>query len=132
MFFRKTIGQTMKETIRLATPRAPAGLSASALRFWREIAEGWELDAAGFALLECAVKALETAKKANEILRNEGLIQIGPRGGTKAHPAAAIAARASRDFARFVKDLDLADDHGKTMTPAALWNKNAQLKRRYQ
>lgn len=82
--------------------RSPPGLSQAVRRWWRSIAEGWELDEAALAILDTAAEAFETETRAIADLRRRGQIMNG-----KANPSVGIAKDAALVKLKAIRQLNL-------------------------
>lgn len=89
-------------------PKVPRYLKESRA-FFKRITAGWELDAAGLAILEMACLQMDRAADARRILAKEGSFVNG-RYGAKLHPALTAERRATASAAALLRQLDLDDD----------------------
>lgn len=95
----------------LASGRAPRGLSAGALRFWREVAG--ELVAAGLltvADMPAAVMMAEhfsVARQAATKLAADGLVEIDEHGAARKHPLLQVMRDASAAFRQYAVEFGM-------------------------
>jgi phage terminase small subunit len=69
-----------------AIPLPPSDLSAESKHRWREIHQGWLLDASARVLLTTALRADDRASQARGLVAKDGMvIKVGK--STRAHPA---------------------------------------------
>jgi len=92
-------------------PEAPAHLKESA-ELWEQIAQGWELDPAGLAILELACIQLDRAADARRVVDEQGQFTPG-RYGIKQNPAVIVEQRATAAAAALLKQLQLEGDQDK-------------------
>jgi len=92
--------------VSLELPSAPTHLSEQMQRWWREVVEGFELDAHHLKILEAAADSWDRMVQARETLQREGLT-VTTKHGTKKHPAADIERDNKALFARLIRELDL-------------------------
>jgi P27 family predicted phage terminase small subunit len=88
-------------------PRPPAGLSTEAKGWWRRIVGEWELDDAGFLLLESALECFDRMRQAQELLAKDGLVIQDRFGQSKSHPAATIERDSKAGMLRALRALNL-------------------------
>jgi P27 family predicted phage terminase small subunit len=88
---------------------APGHLSAESAALWSQLAADYGMagDAAGLAILTSAMEARDRMGQARKTLDKEGLTVPGDRGGTKAHPVAAIERDNRQAFLAAMKALRL-------------------------
>jgi phage terminase small subunit len=85
----------------------PRALSQEAKGLWVSIHAGWQLDEAATFLLEQGLECLDTMRKAQEILKKDGLISLDKYGKATAHPCVAIERDAKASLLRFIRALNL-------------------------
>jgi phage terminase small subunit len=87
-------------------PPAPRHLNATGARFWAEVCVDYELtEHDDLELLRLAAEALDRARQASRILRDEGL-QIRDRFGVPhAHPMLSVEARSRSAAVAIVKQI---------------------------
>jgi len=100
---QKSVGDDANTT----TPEAPAGLSWRSCRLWAHYAG--EQEAGRLALLEEALRALDRAEQAREIVERDGLVLSGGKM-PHAHPAVRVEHQARAEFVRIWSHLGLG--HG--------------------
>lgn len=88
-------------------PKAPAHLSASSRRWYREVAEDYDLQSHHLRLLQAAAEAWDRLQEARAALKRDGTYITDRYGSPKAHPAVAVERDARISFARLVRELDL-------------------------
>lgn len=94
-------------------PRAPAHLSNSSQRLWRETVRSFDFAGTELALLESALRSLDRAEEARALVEEEGLTTVTESSGTvHAHPAVRIEAEARREFRIAWRTLGLVDSEG--------------------
>ena len=92
----------------MATPRAPAGLSAEALKLFRETREQYSIDdAPSLVLLGNACRALDRLRLAEAIVKKEGSVYSDRFGQPKAHPAAARVDAENLTLQRSLRELGI-------------------------
>jgi P27 family predicted phage terminase small subunit len=91
------------------TPKPPSHLSQEARRLWRKVVDEWEIDEAGFPILEASLTAWDEMKRAQLILERDGLTSTGRNGEIVTHPVHKILRAARDQFLRGWKQLDLAE-----------------------
>lgn len=75
----------------MINPEPPEHLGDAGRALWTSIQRSYGIgDAGGLAYLVIAAEALDRARQAQAILRAEGLVITGARGGLIAHPAVAV------------------------------------------
>jgi phage terminase small subunit len=95
---------------RKAAPKPPSDLSAVARRWWRSIAEAWQLEAHHYALLDDAARMLDRAREAREAVARDGAYYLDRFGQPHAHPGVRVEAESNRRFQSLVRELALDDD----------------------
>src|ERR1700693_2466849 len=65
---------------------APSGLSASMARLWRETISTWRLDPPGLAILENMCRSIDRLRKAEGVVRKDGVSCVDRVGQLRAHP----------------------------------------------
>jgi P27 family predicted phage terminase small subunit len=85
----------------------PKHLSAAMRSWWQSVTKSFALEPHHLLLLERACCAWDRAEQAREILARDGLIVAGREGGSRPHPAVAIARDAEVNFCRVLRELDL-------------------------
>jgi phage terminase small subunit len=86
--------------------RAPQHLSEEMRRWWRAVADGWQLDGHHELLLTKAAEAWDRAEMARLQIERDGMTVEG-RFGPKLHPLLAVERDAKVMFSRLVRQLDL-------------------------
>ena len=89
------------------SPKAPKNLSDEAKRWWKKIVSGWELDDAGFLVLENALESFDRMRQAQEMLAKEGLVTQDRFGQQKVHPAVLVERDAKAGLLRALRALNL-------------------------
>jgi len=87
--------------------RAPAGLSVSAKRLWKEAVDGFIMSPAELRVLENLCTAQDRVDQARAIIEREGLVVLDRYGVPKANPACDLEAKNKVLVARFVAQLGL-------------------------
>jgi phage terminase small subunit len=86
-------------------------LSEEARRLYEETVEDYDIShEAGLSLILRAAEALDRMRKAQAILKRQGLITNDARGGTRPHPAIAIETEAHRQYLGALRMLSLRLD----------------------
>jgi P27 family predicted phage terminase small subunit len=88
-------------------PKPPKNLSAEAKRWWKKIVAGWELDDAGFLVLENALESFDRMRQAQEMLAKEGVVTKDRFGQQKVHPAVLVERDAKAGLLRALRALNL-------------------------
>ena len=88
-------------------PKPPKNLSAEAKRWWKKIVSGWELDDAGFLVLENALESFDRMRQAQEMLAKVGLVTTDRFGQQKVHPAVLVERDAKAGLLRALRALNL-------------------------
>ena len=88
-------------------PPPPADYTAEAKRLWRDVLEGWDLDAPGLAIFDSGLRARMRMREAQALLTKDGLVVEDRFGQQKPHPAAVIERDAGMSFLRARKALNL-------------------------
>jgi P27 family predicted phage terminase small subunit len=88
-------------------PKPPSSLSSEAKRWWRKIVAGWELDDAGFLVLESALECFDRMRQAQAMLEKEGLIAKDRFGQDKVHPAVLVERDAKAGLLRALRAMNL-------------------------
>lgn len=100
-------------------PDPPETLSDAAKTYWRELVDEYAItDRPGLLLLESALMNWDTAQRADEALRRDGLTVEGREGGMRPHPCVAISRDAHGAFLRAVKALNFDLKPAKPGRPA--------------
>lgn len=94
----------------MAGRRAPAGMGATGLKFWRDITGKFELSSSEFALLESACRELALIDRLEAKLKGAQLVVTGSMGQQVAHPLLAEVRQHRAAFAALVKALKLPDE----------------------
>lgn len=90
------------------SPRAPAHLRPATKRWWKAVADRYELQEHHFKLLEMAATSWDRSEQARATLKEEGLT-IDGRFGKKVHPAVNIERDNKLLFARMIRELNLSE-----------------------
>jgi P27 family predicted phage terminase small subunit len=77
--------------------------------WWRSVAAEYQLQDAGYLLLQYAAESWDLAQMCRKTLRKEGLLVQDPKQGTKAHPLVAVRRDATATFQRCLKQLGLEE-----------------------
>lgn len=88
-------------------PKPPRGLSKEAREWWKKINDGWQLDDAALLLLGSALECFDRMRKAQGILRREGIVIRDRFGQKKQHPATLVERDAKMALVRNLKALNL-------------------------
>jgi phage terminase small subunit len=88
-------------------PRAPAGYTPEAGKLWRQVLEGWGLDAPAMIILDSACRALMRVRQAQELITKDGLISKDRFGQAKPHPAVLIERDGKQTLLRNLRALNL-------------------------
>lgn len=88
-------------------PRAPVGYTSEAAKLWRQVREGWDLDAPAVAILDSACRALMRVREAQELITKDGLISKDRFGQSKPHPAVLIERDSKQTLLRNLRALNL-------------------------
>jgi P27 family predicted phage terminase small subunit len=88
-------------------PKPPKNLSDEAKRWWKKLVSGWELDDAGFLVLENALESFDRMRQAQEMLAKEGLVTTDRFGQQKVHPAVLVERDAKAGLLRALRALNL-------------------------
>jgi phage terminase small subunit len=89
-------------------PRPPKYLRPETRRWWRSVAEDYELEEHHLKLLTLAAGAWDRAEQSREILAEQGLTFTDSKlNRLTAHPAVAIERDSRLAFARLLRELDL-------------------------
>jgi phage terminase small subunit len=95
-------------------PKAPIHLSLASKRLWRAIVDRYDLRPEHLAQLRLALEAVDRCDQARAVLKKDGLMIAGARGGKQRHPAVdvEIASRtaALRAFRQLGLDQYVADE----------------------
>ena len=88
-------------------PSPPADLSERSKQLWHEL-KGEVRSPGQFKLFEVALRALERADEAREIIKRDGMIVTTARSGAKhQHPALAILKEAEAEAVKIFRSLNL-------------------------
>lgn len=90
--------------------KAPKHLSAASARWFREVADDYEIEGDQVRVLQIACESFDLAQEAREALAAEGIIIEGPTGARKANPAVPILNAAADRFLKAVAMLGLRSD----------------------
>jgi P27 family predicted phage terminase small subunit len=105
---------TMKNSNRKPTP--PAGLSDEAKQWWQKIVADYEVDdQAGFLLLQSALEAFDDMRKAQALVRVEGITLKDRWGQQKQHPATLVLRDSRNLMLRCLKALNLDIQPGESL-----------------
>lgn len=89
--------------------RPPAGLSPRSAALWRATHSDFDLSAAEIELLTEALRALDRADQARQVVDRDGPVVPDRYGSPKAHPAVDIEARARAFYAAAVRQLGVRE-----------------------
>lgn len=89
----------------MTIPAAPRPLTDRSRKLWRAVLGQYELSDAELAVLEQALRSLDRADQAAEVLTKEGLMTVDRYGATRSHPAVDIELRHRTTFARLIGQL---------------------------
>jgi P27 family predicted phage terminase small subunit len=92
----------------VSVPRAPKGLTGEARSWWRKICSGWQLDDAGFLILQSGLECLMRVREAQAILLKEGIVVTDRFGQLKAHPATVVERDCKAGLLKALRALNLA------------------------
>ena len=87
---------------------APAHLRPATKRWWKAVADRYELEAHHFKLLEMAATSWDRAEEARVAIKKNGLTCEG-RFGPKLRPEVAVEEKNKALFARLVRELNLSE-----------------------
>ena len=73
------------------------------------VAAEYDLQEAGYLLLQQAAEAWDLAQLARKVLKKDGLLVLDPKHGAKAHPLVAVRRDATATFQRCLKQLGLQE-----------------------
>jgi len=89
-------------------PKPPPTLSAPARKFWRSIADEYDIrDSAGLAILNVAAGAFDRAAQAAKVIAREGLLVADRYGVQKPHPCTVIERDARGQMLAALRQLNL-------------------------
>ena len=91
---------------------APADLSARSRRLWDDVAGRFEFTVEETELLVEALRALDEADAAREVIAAEGFTTVDRSGGVKVHPLADVVHRRRTFYATTMRQLGLAKPAG--------------------
>ena len=98
----------MKTKTRKRADDSPAGLSAEARRFWRDLLAEHQIDdTAGRKLLERACEALDRMRDAQVHIKKHGAVVPDKKGSIKANPAITIEKEGHRQLMESLRMLNL-------------------------
>jgi phage terminase small subunit len=110
---RKSAGELMAPPLHLVEsplpaelPEPPPHLSEAMQTWWRQIVEGYELDAHHLRTLEAACDSWDRMVQARRTIAEQGLT-VTTKHGTKKHPACDVERDNKALFARLIRELDL-------------------------
>jgi len=92
---------------KIPPPRPPAGLSAEGRRWWKRIAEAWQLDAAAYLILAGAMECFDRMRQAQGMIATDGITISDRFGQIKQHPATMVERDAKSGLLRALKALNL-------------------------
>jgi P27 family predicted phage terminase small subunit len=92
----------------VSIPKAPRGLSAEARSWWRKICSGWQLDDAGYLILQGGLECFMRMREAQVMLLKEGIVVTDRFGQLKAHPATIVERDSKAGLLRALRALNLA------------------------
>lgn len=93
---------------RTATPKPPKGLSSEAQGWWTKICSGWELDDAGFLVLQNAMEAFDRMRQAQVLISKDGIVATDRFGQAKVHPAVLVERDSKAALLRALRAMNLA------------------------
>src|SRR5436309_5455362 len=88
-------------------PKAPKALSPEAKTWWKKIVSGWELDDAGFLILQSALECFDRMRQAQGILAKEGITSTDRFGQAEVHPAVLVERDAKAGLLRALRAMNL-------------------------
>jgi P27 family predicted phage terminase small subunit len=91
----------------VTTVRAPSHLSTATKKWWRQVADEYELAPHHVRLLTLACEAWDRSRQARELLERDGVTYQDRFGAPRKHPAVSVEENARIAFARLVRELDL-------------------------
>lgn len=109
-------------------PASPADLRDAGRALWEAVTGRFELDPHELITLAAAGRSADLAALADDLLDAEGLVVETERGGTKPHPAEAIARQNRQQMGRLMAALrlpvvtgDPASDHDDSEGVVVSW-----------
>lgn len=91
----------------MTAARAPQHLRETTRRWYRHVAEHYELEPHHHRLLQLAAEAWDRAEQAREALAEHGLVFTDRFGCPRSRPEIAVERDCRIAFARLVRELDL-------------------------
>jgi len=88
-------------------PKPPKGLSPEAKSWWKKIVSGWELDEAGFLVLETALECFDRMRQAQKIVAKDGITATDRFGQVKVSPAVLVERDAKAGLLRALRAMNL-------------------------
>jgi phage terminase small subunit len=87
--------------------KAPSHLSRTARKWWKHVAETYELEQHHLHLLSQAAGCLDRAEEARLAIVKDGAYFLNRHGERKPHPALQVERDSRALFARLLRELDL-------------------------
>ena len=87
--------------------KAPRHLRPATRRWFKSVADRFEMDEHNFRILQLAGESWDRASQAREALEENGLVYVDRYGGPKARPEIAIERDSQLRFARLLKELGI-------------------------
>lgn len=97
----------------MAAPKAPSKLGAKALRYWKSIANVYELDAHEWRLLEDICREIDLIEEMQKALEGASLIVEGSQGQPVANPLVQELRQHRSTVNTLMKALKLPDSDGR-------------------
>lgn len=95
------------------TPKAPAGLTARSRKLWSLLVVEYDFGPSDLVLLLNALRVLDTADAAGEIVRREGVVVLDRYGTAKSNPAADAERSGRALFGRLIGQLNVSMPVGR-------------------
>ena len=109
----------MKDGRKKRKQTPPGYLSPASRRWWRSVADDFDLEPHHFLLLTNACEALDRIEAARQQVATDGLFTRDRYGQTKPHPALRVEAENRTLFARMLRELSL-DNAAEDSRPPGL------------
>ena len=105
----------MKSMTTKKQAKPPKVLSTEAKAIWKKIAEAWQLDDAGFIILQQGLEAFDRMRQAQGIIAAEGMVIKDRFDQLKQHPAFLCERDSRNAMMKAFKQLNVSDlpkNHG--------------------
>jgi P27 family predicted phage terminase small subunit len=89
------------------TEKPPDHLSREARKIWKDVCEGWTMDARSLPLLRCALESWDEMQRCRKIIDETGMAHKLPTGAFRKNPACEILSKARDGFLRSWQSLNL-------------------------